>query len=260
MKTSKRKRSAKTAPILEAASVDVIAAEPSSAPAAEDLPVAAEMSSPAEPVAQPLIELSEAAVETLVAEPAPLEPVVEAVAETVEVAADPVAESVDPMAETVIAEAADPMAETVIAEATDPIAETVVAEATDPTAETVVAEATDSTAETVIAEAADLVVAEPAPAGEPIVVLAANCSVKDAAALKTSLCAFAHESIDVTLDVSAVERVDTATMQLLCAFVRDRSGRKQNVTWRGESQALQDAVRLLGVGELLGLESKGVAA
>jgi ABC-type transporter Mla MlaB component len=64
----------------------------------------------------------------------------------------------------------------------------------------------------------------------------------------------------VTLDVSAVERVDTATMQLLCAFVRDRSGRNQSVTWRGESAALQDAVRLLGVGALLGLETKGVAA
>jgi ABC-type transporter Mla MlaB component len=69
----------------------------------------------------------------------------------------------------------------------------------------------------------------------------------------------------VTLDVSAVERVDTATMQLLCAFVRDRIGRKQNITWRGESQALRDAVRLLGVGALLGFESagfesKGVAA
>jgi ABC-type transporter Mla MlaB component len=101
--------------------------------------------------------------------------------------------------------------------------------------------------------------ADAAPAGDPIVVLAANCSVKDAAALKTSLCAIAKIT-DVTLDVSAVERVDTATMQLLCAFVRDRSGRQQNVNWRGESQALQDAVRLLGVGELLGFESKGVAA
>jgi ABC-type transporter Mla MlaB component len=69
-----------------------------------------------------------------------------------------------------------------------------------------------------------------------------------------------NEGTAVTLDVSAVERVDTATMQLLCAFVRDRGGRKQNVTWRGESQALQDAVRLLGVGALLGFESKGVAA
>ncbi len=98
--------------------------------------------------------------------------------------------------------------------------------------------------------------AEPAVVGDPLVVLAANCSVKDAAALKTSLCAFSNPGDAVTLDVSAVERVDTATMQLLCAFVRDRGGRNQGVTWRGESAALQDAVRLLGVGALLGLETK----
>jgi len=110
--------------------------------------------------------------------------------------------------------------------------------------------------EAVVTEAA----VEPAVVVDPIVVLAANCSVKDAAALKTSLCAFSNHGDAVTLDVSAVERVDTATMQLLCAFVRDRGGRKQGVTWRGESAALQDAVRLLGVGALLGLETKGVAA
>lgn len=109
------------------------------------------------------------------------------------------------------------------------------------------------------AEVAEAVV-EPAVIGDPIVVLNSNCSVKDAAALKTSLLAFAKHSDAVTLDVSAVERVDTATMQLLCAFVRDRGGRNQNITWRGESQALQDAVRLLGVGALLGFETKGVAA
>jgi ABC-type transporter Mla MlaB component len=115
--------------------------------------------------------------------------------------------------------------------------------------------------ETVVAEAVVIeVAAEPAVVGDPLVVLAANCSVKDAAALKTSLCAFSNHGDAVTLDVSAVERVDTATMQLLCAFVRDRGGRNQGVTWRGESPALQDAVRLLGVGALLGLETKGVAA
>jgi ABC-type transporter Mla MlaB component len=116
--------------------------------------------------------------------------------------------------------------------------------------------------ETVVAEASvePAAAAEPAVVGDPLVVLAANCSVKDAAALKTSLCAFSNHGDAVTLDVSAVERVDTATMQLLCAFVRDRGGRNQGVTWRGESAALQDAVRLLGVGALLGLETKGVAA
>jgi ABC-type transporter Mla MlaB component len=96
---------------------------------------------------------------------------------------------------------------------------------------------------------------------EPVIVLAANCSVKDAAALKSSLCAFVNESAAVTLDTSGVERVDTATMQLLCAFVQDRSARNQSVLWRGVSQALNDAVRLLGVAALLGFnEEEGVAA
>jgi ABC-type transporter Mla MlaB component len=96
---------------------------------------------------------------------------------------------------------------------------------------------------------------------EPVIVLSANCSVKDAAALKVSLCAIAKESAAVTLDTSAVERVDTATMQLLCAFVRDRSSRNQGIVWRGKSQALSDAVRLLGVGALLALDQvEGVAA
>lgn len=146
----------------------------------------------------------------------------------------------------------------------------VTAAESSPAAEPVAVEsaAAESVAVAIEAQAAEpvAVAVEPAPAesaepaGEPIIVLAANCSVKDAAALKTSLCAAALDSADVTLDASAVERVDTATIQLLCAFVRDRSSRNQGVTWRGESQALQDAARLLGVRALLGFEAKGVAA
>lgn len=185
-------------------------------------------------------EPSPVAVEALVAEPVVesfAEPVVEAV-----VAAEAVADvSSEPMVE--------PVAEAPVEQVAEVAAEPVVEE-------TVVAEAVaEPVAEAVVTEAA-----EPAVLGEPLVVLAANCSVKDAAALKTSLCTFAKHGDAVTLDVSAVERVDTATMQLLCAFVRDRSGRNQSVTWRGESQALQDAVRLLGVSTLMGIETKGVAA
>jgi ABC-type transporter Mla MlaB component len=116
--------------------------------------------------------------------------------------------------------------------------------------------------EAVVVEAA-VVASEPVAieASEPVIVLAANCSVKDASSLKSSLCAVVNESAPVTLDTSAVERVDTATMQLLCAFVRDRIARNQSIVWRGQSQALHDAVRLLGVGMLLGFgETKGVAA
>lgn len=165
--------------------------------------------------------------------------------------AAPAAASVEPAPVAVIAtESAN---EPVVAEASAEASVPVVAEASEP----VVAEAN----EPVVAEAIEPAVAEahkPAAAIDPVIVLAANCSVKDAAALKTSLCAVAKEIAAVTLDTSAVERVDTATMQLLCAFVRDRIARKQSIVWRGESQVLQDAARLLGVGALLGFE--GVAA
>lgn len=137
--------------------------------------------------------------------------------------------------------------------------EPVVAEATVAASEPAIVE----TIEPVVAEASEAQVVE-APVAvhvDPVVVLAANCSVKDAATLKTSLCAVSAESAAVTLDASAVERVDTATMQLLCAFARDRNSRNQSIVWRGKSQALHDAVRLLGVAALLGFEeANGVAA
>ena len=210
MKTSKRKRSAKTVPIVEAAGVDVAAAE---TPAS------------VEPLMDSSTEASPAVVEALLSEPAAAEPSAEAAAEPMVEAA---AESVAAAEETIVAEAAAEPA---------PIAEVVQAEPAQ-------------------AEPAQ---AEPMQAA-PVVVLNSNCSVKDAAALKTHLLSFAKHSDAVTVDVSAVERVDTATMQVLCTFVRDRSGRNQSVTWRGQSQALNDAVRLLGVSALLGLDSKGVAA
>ena len=170
---------------------------------------------------------------------------VDVVAADVSVAAEPVVEAA---------------VETVAAELTPAAVEALVAEpAVEASVEVVAEPLADVSNEVAVEPVAEAVVA-PAVVGDPIVVLAANCSVKDAAALKTSLCAFSTHGDAVTLDVSAVERVDTATMQLLCAFVRDRSGRNQGVSWRGESQALQDAVRLLGVGALLGLETKGVAA
>ncbi|HEX7115046.1 MAG TPA: STAS domain-containing protein [Steroidobacter sp.] len=86
-----------------------------------------------------------------------------------------------------------------------------------------------------------------------MIVLASHCSVKDAQALKTSLCKYAKEDAPVTVDVRAVERVDTATMQLLCAFVRERAARQQKVEWLGESRALDEAARLLGLTSMLGL-------
>ena len=88
------------------------------------------------------------------------------------------------------------------------------------------------------------------------VALASNCTVKDATALKQSLVALKDLPQPVVIDASAVERVDTATLQLLCAFVRDRMGRDREVSWHSPSSALREASGLLGVTELLCLPAE----
>ena len=90
-------------------------------------------------------------------------------------------------------------------------------------------------------------------ASQPMIVLASNCNVKDAAELKQSLCLHLDEAAAVTLDVGSVERVDTSTMQLLCAFVRERFAQQRKVEWLGNSSVVRDAARLLGVEAMLSL-------
>ena len=98
-------------------------------------------------------------------------------------------------------------------------------------------------------------IASPTPAAKqaPTFALASHCTVKDAASLKAQLLTVAEVDADLTIDVSAVERIDTSTMQLLCALVHDRALRIQRVIFKGESQCWREAVRLLGVAQCLGL-------
>lgn len=109
--------------------------------------------------------------------------------------------------------------------------------------------------------ASEAVPAVPVAAVEPaaptaVVLLPSVCTVKDAAALKDTLCAVVGESSSVTLDVRAVERIDTAIFQLLYAFVRDRAAHDLQVTWLGAPSALLDAAALLGIHALLKLPEK----
>lgn len=85
------------------------------------------------------------------------------------------------------------------------------------------------------------------------VVLSSICNVKDAAALKQALCDHLEECDTVTLDIRRVERVDTSTMQLLCAFTRDRSAQQRQVEWLGDAAVIREAARLIGVEALLAL-------
>jgi ABC-type transporter Mla MlaB component len=102
--------------------------------------------------------------------------------------------------------------------------------------------------------------AQPTATPASTIALASHCSVKDAAALKDSLCRFVGASGAVILDVRSLERIDTATVQLLCAFVRARGERNEKVEWLGDSTALTEAARLLGVGSLLALPTDSTGA
>jgi len=85
------------------------------------------------------------------------------------------------------------------------------------------------------------------------VALSAECTVSEAASLKERLAPLLEESQPVTLDVNAVQRVDTAGLQVIMAFVRERAGRGRTVEWQGAAPALTGAAQLLGLTSLLGL-------
>lgn len=87
----------------------------------------------------------------------------------------------------------------------------------------------------------------------PTVSLASNHTIKDAAALQDSLLQVFDEPGAVAVDAKSVERIDTAVMQLLCAFVRDRAARGHAVSFSRPTQAFLDAAQLLGVSTLLAL-------
>ena len=109
--------------------------------------------------------------------------------------------------------------------------------------------------------AATPVASDAAPAAaQPVVTLGSNCTVKDAAALRQSLCAVLNSEAAVVIDVGAVDRIDTAAIQVLCAFVRQRAADSHGVIWRGIPAAVREAARLLGVSEMLMLPADAGAA
>ena len=84
-------------------------------------------------------------------------------------------------------------------------------------------------------------------------ILAADCTVAEVDALKSALTRHLAESGPITLDVSALQRIDTAGLQLLAAFVRDRRTARRAVAWRGRAPSLEAAARLLGLHQMLEL-------
>lgn len=55
------------------------------------------------------------------------------------------------------------------------------------------------------------------------------------------------------LDGSAIERVDTAALQVLLAFARESRDRKKELEWSEVSETLMNASTLLGISRELGI-------
>lgn len=89
------------------------------------------------------------------------------------------------------------------------------------------------------------------------VVLGANCTIHEAAALKAHMLEQLGRPSPYEIDGSAVERIDAAGVQLLVAFALDCLERGLGYIWHGRSAALEEAIGLLSVGALL--DSPGVS-
>jgi anti-anti-sigma regulatory factor len=83
--------------------------------------------------------------------------------------------------------------------------------------------------------------------------LPSSCTVRESAALKVELLTLFDSDANVTLDIRAVERVDTAVLQLLLSFVRDRAQVGRVTNWVGLPECINEAVAVLGLNTLMGI-------
>lgn len=96
---------------------------------------------------------------------------------------------------------------------------------------------------------------KPTRLSSPAVTLPAECMIASADELKSSLLKLLPKKAAVTIDATAVQRIDTAGLQVLAAFVRERQSAGLPFTWKGVGEALNEAAQLLDLGRTLGLDS-----
>ena len=90
---------------------------------------------------------------------------------------------------------------------------------------------------------------------ETRIAIPADCRIADVGDLHKQLTG-ALDSPQIVLDGSAVDRVDTAALQLLVVFQREAQKRARPVNWAGASVPLHDAATQLGLAQVLALPTK----
>ncbi len=88
--------------------------------------------------------------------------------------------------------------------------------------------------------------------GPAVVRLPADCRLAAQAALKEQLQQVLQHG-DIVVDAGALERVDTAALQLLVLFRRELEQAGGALAWRGANEVLREAAALLGLEQSLNL-------
>jgi anti-anti-sigma regulatory factor len=85
--------------------------------------------------------------------------------------------------------------------------------------------------------------------------LPAECAIASAPSLRASLLKRLADPANVQIDASAVQRIDTASLQVLGAFAHDRRAAGRASEWRGVPAGMTDVARLLGLTSILGFDT-----
>ena len=116
----------------------------------------------------------------------------------------------------------------------------------------------DSALETAAPMKSEVNATAPATGGAPVsgrVSLGTSCTIHEVQTLRAHMMAQSAHTGPFEIDGGNVQQVDTAGVQLVVAFALDCLERGVPYSWKGRSQVLDEAVRVLGVGALL--ESPG---
>jgi ABC-type transporter Mla MlaB component len=83
--------------------------------------------------------------------------------------------------------------------------------------------------------------------------LPAQLIINDVESLHQQLNEIMESGDDVVLDISDVQKVDTAGLQLLCVVQKSLTDIGHQISWQGKSDTLSMTARMVGVGDFLSL-------
>jgi phospholipid transport system transporter-binding protein len=95
--------------------------------------------------------------------------------------------------------------------------------------------------------------------GRGQLVLAPSCTLREAVAMKAQLLEQLDLMCDVEIDGRAVDKIDTAGLQLLVAFSRQLREGGRDLAWAAAAPPLRRAALQLGLADTLGLPAAEAA-